>query len=34
MSAAIAKNFKEASFILDEHRKRTYKLIKEKLETV
>ena len=34
MSAAIAKNFKEASFILDEHRKRTYKLIREKLETV
>jgi DNA-binding GntR family transcriptional regulator len=34
MSAVISKNFKEASSILDEHRKRTYKLIREKLETI
>ena len=33
MTAVISKNFKEASSILDEHRKRTYKLIREKLET-
>ena len=34
MSAVISKDFKEASSILDQHRKRTYDLIREKLETV
>ena len=34
MEEAVSKNCKEASTILDEHRKRTYELIRKKIETI